>query len=154
MGSFYKSHGKHCYYRSFQTTCSRCGVDVLYWECRHGCKMFFTYPPYGKLIRHRCRVQLGKNSKRKFQIIVKTPSGLLEKASPSCPICGKLFKNNKDLESHLKQLKKIDFQHRKYFEEKIPPINENGQEKLKEFIKTKSNARAKFGTINIKKRNQ
>jgi hypothetical protein len=67
MRNFNKSHGKHCYYRSFQTKCLRCGVEVLYWECRHGCKIFFNYPPYGKLIQHRCRRYTGTQLQLKLQ---------------------------------------------------------------------------------------
>ena len=81
MRHFYKSHGKHCYLRSFQTSCRKCGADVLYWECTHGSKIFFDYPPYGKLRRHYCRNLDGISHKRKiFPVVVKKPKGLLEKA--------------------------------------------------------------------------
>ncbi len=154
MLSFHKSHGKHCYYRSFQTKCPRCGDDVLYWECRHGCKVFFNYPPYGKLIQHRCRHYKGKNIKNKYPVIVKTPRGLLEEASPSCSICGKLFKNKNDLDSHLKEAKKNDNHHSQFLESNFYFTIEDNNKSHKELKKTKKFTPSKFGQINIKKRNQ
>jgi len=140
----YKSHGKHCYLRSFRTKCRRCGVDVLYWECTHGSKLFFEYPPYGKLVRHYCRKSLGKNIKNKYPIFVKRPEKLLKDASPSCPACGKLFKNNDDLKEHLKQLKNRDELHEQFLKN--------------DFLFNSANVRKKssnssdyvFGKINIK----
>ena len=131
MPLFYKTHGKHCFLRSFQTTCQRCGADVLFWECTHGSRIFFNYPPYGKLIRHRCSLNKGKNIK-KFPIIVKTPEGLLKEPSPSCPACGKLFKYELHLKDHLK--------HCSYNNEYFKNIEKE--------IKTPN--KPKFGRINIK----
>jgi len=150
MRLFYKSHGKHCYLRSFQTSCPRCGEDVLYWECTHGSKVFFQYPPYGKLIRHICRIHkdLGRN---KYPVIVKSPKKLLENASPSCPTCGKLFKTEKNLESHLKQLRKSDSLHRQYYKNKIL-IEDNSLQKNFDMFKIRY--KPKFGAINIRKRNK
>lgn len=146
MRPLYSTHGKHCYLRSFQTKCPKCGVDVLYWECNHGCKVFFEYPPYGKLLKHICRRDIYKNRKKKYTIIVKKPKKLLETASPSCPVCGKLFKTENDVKEHMKQLKKTGDLHKNYnsdfsFENFIQEKNQNFRTKLK------------FGRINIKKRN-
>jgi hypothetical protein len=116
MRHFYKSHGRHCYLRSFQTKCSKCGKDVLYWECTHGSKVFFEYPPYGKLIRHICRGPVENRYKNtKYEITIKIPKGLLEKRSPSCPVCGKLFKSKKDLNNHLKTLRKEENLHKEFY---------------------------------------
>ncbi|MHA2132040.1 MAG: hypothetical protein ACW99L_18885, partial [Promethearchaeota archaeon] len=107
MRHFYKVHGRHCYLRSFQTTCKKCNANVLYWECRHGSKVFFNYPPYGKLIRHYCRHRIGTSKQMKnFRVIVKKPKGLLENSSPSCPVCGKLFSTIQNLNDHINNLKK------------------------------------------------
>ncbi|MFW9881251.1 MAG: hypothetical protein ACFFG0_49940, partial [Candidatus Thorarchaeota archaeon] len=120
MRHFYKTHGKHCYLRSFQTKCSKCGADVLYWECRHGSRVFFNYPPYGKLVRHFCRQVTGVTRiKKKFPVIVKIPIGLLKKESPSCPVCGKLFKNLKNLNDHINNLKKLDRLHKDFDKNKL-----------------------------------
>ena len=154
MRHFYSSHGKHCYLRSFQTSCPRCGADVLYWECTHGSKVFFEYPPYGKLIRHICSKYKYKNIRNKYPVIIKRPKGLLEKPSPSCPVCGKLFRTEKNLKEHLKQLKKNDPLHNQYFKNKIL-IEENLQKKIHDnFDKFKIYYKSKFGTINIKRRNK
>ncbi len=158
MRHFYKSHGKHCYLRSFQTTCPRCGKDVIYWECTHGSKVFFQYPPYGKLLRHICRKSIGKNIKNKYPVIVKKPKGLLIEPSSKCPICGKLFKNEKNLADHLKSSNRNDELHnmfinkeliKEYFSGKFHTTH-NG---LKIFFKN-SEQGSKFGRINLKKRNK
>lgn len=153
MRHFYKAHGRHCYLRSFQTKCPKCGVDVLYWECAHGSKVFFEYPPYGKLIRHFCRYQSARfDRKRKFPIIVKIPKGLLENSSPSCPVCGKLFKNNKDLNNHLETLKKDDKPHKTFFKNDFVFENGSWNTNQKKIDQIKLYEKPKFGRINIKKK--
>jgi len=153
MRHYYKSHGKHCYLRSFQTKCSKCGADVLYWECRHGSKIFFNYPPYGKLIKHFCRYTKGQPVvKKDFPVIVTTPKGLLEKESPSCPACGKLFKNPKNLNDHLKNMRNRDDLHHNFDKNKLnfelgyQEKNQENSDKYKLYNKPK------FGKINIKKK--
>ncbi|MFX1411479.1 MAG: hypothetical protein ACFFA6_14100 [Promethearchaeota archaeon] len=152
MRHFYKTHGRHCYLRSFQTKCPKCGVDVLYWECTHGSKVFFEYPPYGKLVRHFCRRHLGRfNKRRNFPIVIKIPKGLLENSSPNCPICGKLFKCEKDLNNHLEALKRDDKPHKIFYENSFlfensirNNLGKNDQDKVYD--------QPKFGRINIKKK--
>jgi hypothetical protein len=125
---------------------------VLYWECVHGSKVFFEYPPYGQLVKHYCRYRKGKfNIKKKIQIIVKKPKGLLEDQSPSCPICGKLFKNISSLEDHLENLKKSDIYHKLFIENRISFKDENNKYKRKDFEQIKTYDQSKFGKINIKK---
>ena len=147
----YKSHGRHCYLRSFQTSCKKCGADVLYWECTHGSKIFFEYPPYGKLQRHFCRKDRGLlHKKKEFPIVVKPPKGLLENPYYSCPVCGKLFKTESSLQDHFKELKKDDLEHFLFnnnelvFNAKIDKKNKLDPEG-KEF-----RYKPKFGRINIK----
>ncbi len=155
MRQIYKSHGKHCYLRSFKTSCPRCGDDVLYWECTHGCKVFFQYPPYGRLIRHICKRYEGKSqaSGNKYPVIVKKPKGLLGKASPSCPACGKIFKTEVNLREHLKQLKKSDYLHKLYFGQEIVIENENEVKNKIPNEKIRIHYRPIFGRINVKKKN-
>ena len=112
MRHYYKSYGKHCYLRSFQSKCPKCNANVLDWECTHGSKVFFKYPPYGKLVRHICRQRIGSFTvKNVTPVIVKKPKGLLENRYLSCPICGNLFKNASNLDNHLENLGKIDIYH-------------------------------------------
>lgn len=111
MNYNHKSHGSHCYLRSFKTKCPNCGEDVLYWECTHGCKVFFEYPPYGKLIKHKCRKK-PTNQKKKYEPIVKKPKGLLDNPNLYCPACGKVFQNKKNLKDHINSLKSQDYYHR------------------------------------------
>jgi len=148
MRQNFRSHGKHCYRRSFPTKCKRCGKEVLYWECFHGSKLFFEYPPYGKLVRHYCRKSLGKNLKIKYPVFVKRPEKILENASPSCPSCGKLFKNENDLKEHLKQLKNRDELHKQFIKIVNNVKTENTGKKSSIY------ARPKFGKINIRPKNQ
>ncbi|MFX0000870.1 MAG: hypothetical protein ACFE9Q_11740 [Candidatus Hodarchaeota archaeon] len=152
MRHYYKSHGKHCYLRSFQSKCPKCGANVLYWECTHGSKVFFEYPPYGKLVRHFCRYNIEKLKVRKrIQVIVKKPKGLLENQSPSCPICGKLFKNKISLENHLDNTKKNDIYHKLFSENRISFVNEYKTNNQKDLGYIKFHDRPKFGKINLKK---
>ena len=147
----YKSHGKHCYLRSFQTSCKKCGVDVLYWECTHGSKIFFEYPPYGRLQRHYCRKLSGKlNKKKEFPIIVKPPKGLLEDPYYNCPVCGKIFKKEISLQDHFKELKKDDLAHFLFTNDKL--IFEDKFNKKDKLDSESDNFhyKPKFGRINIK----
>ena len=155
MRQIYKSHGKHCYLRSFKSSCPRCGEDVLYWECTHGCKVFFQYPPYGRLIRHICKKYEGKTktAHNKYPVIVKKPKGLLEKASPCCPACGKIFKTGASLKEHLKQLKKTDYLHQVYLEQQIIIKPEYNVKKSQSNEKLRIHYKPIFGRINVKKKN-
>jgi hypothetical protein len=123
----------------------------LYWECTHGSKIFFEYPPYGKLQRHYCRKDRGLlHKKKEFPIVVKPPKGLLEKPYFSCPVCGKLFKTETSLQDHFKELKKDDLEHFLFnnnelvFKAKTDKKNKLDSEG-KEF-----RYKPKFGRINIK----
>jgi endogenous inhibitor of DNA gyrase (YacG/DUF329 family) len=154
MRHFYKSHGRHCYLRSFQTKCPKCGKEVLYWECTHGSKVFFEYPPYGKLIRHICQKSSGKYGKKvNYEILIKIPKGLLEKRSPNCPVCGKLFKSEKDLNNHLQALRKEENLHKQFFENKLIFENTHSEDIKKENRHNIFYNKPRFGRINIKKRN-
>ncbi|MFX0083779.1 MAG: hypothetical protein ACFE94_18665 [Candidatus Hodarchaeota archaeon] len=153
MRHFYKTHGKHCYLRSFQSKCSRCGADVLYWECRHGSKVFFNYPPYGKLVRHFCRYNSGRlKVKTKYPVIVKKPKGLLVKESPTCPACGRLFNTLKNLNDHINNLKKQDNLHQNFVKNKLNFELGYQEESQVYSDKYKSYYKPKFGKINIKKK--
>lgn len=146
MRHYNTSHGKHCYLRSFQSKCPKCNANILYWECTHGCKVFFEYPPYGKLIRHICRHQeVSFNQKTKYPIIVKKPKGLLEEQSLSCPICGKLFKDANSLDDHMENLKKNDIYHKLFLVDRVS-FEDHKKVNLK-----KEHLPPKFGKINIKK---
>ncbi|MFX1418635.1 MAG: hypothetical protein ACFE9N_06925 [Promethearchaeota archaeon] len=148
----YKSHGKHCYLRSFPSTCPKCAATVLYWECTHGSKVFFEYPPYGKLIRHYCRHHKSSLYRKNiYPVIVKKPKGLLEPKSLSCPICGKLFKNEKSLQNHLFSLEKNDIYHKLFFENKISFEDHYKYIIPIETDQIENNIKPKFGKINVKK---
>ncbi|MFX0072066.1 MAG: hypothetical protein ACFFAO_13340 [Candidatus Hermodarchaeota archaeon] len=125
---------------------------MLYWECTHGCKVFFEYPPYGKLIAHKCKKRTGKKILNRYPVIVKKPKGLLEKASLSCPICGKLFKSETDLKNHLKhseQYKKSDPNFSKT-EDLIHIFNQNNPNRAHN--QNTNQYKPLFGKINIKRR--
>jgi len=152
MRHFYKSHGKHCYRRSFQTKCPICNADVLYWECAHGCKVFFEYPPYGRLVKHYCRHHLSVSPKKdRYRIIVKKPLGLLINPYLSCPVCGKLFKNEENLKNHLNQTKKSDLNHKLFIEDQFLFDRSFIERKKAKVDKLKIRVTPKFGEINIKK---
>ena len=151
MRHYYKSHGKHCYLRSFQTSCKKCGADVLYWECTHGSKIFFVYPPYGKLQRHFCRKeQRLSNKKKEFPIVVKPPKGLLENPYFNCPVCGKIFKKDTSLQDHFKELNKNDLEHYLFSNNKLVFNNKFNNKTKLDSDSDKFRYKPKFGRINIK----
>lgn len=147
----YKSHGKHCHLRSFPTKCPRCGAEVLYWECRHGSKIFFNYPPYGKLIQHHCQTKYKKSRKNKYPVIIKKPLNISSENSPCCPACGKMFKTEEDREQHLKDSSKLDDLHILYFQNKITLQSSDKEDKQWDL---KNKDLPKFGRINIKIRKE
>jgi uncharacterized C2H2 Zn-finger protein len=150
MRHYYKTHGSHCYLRSFKTDCPSCGAEVLYWECSHGSKIFFEYPPYGKLIKHHCKKYKSKKQRKKYNVIIKKPKKIFNTQSVSCPVCGKLFKEEKYLKSHINQLKNYDQEH-KYFSENKTELKEKGSE---EKNPKKEKYTPKFGQINIKRKKE
>jgi len=151
MRHFYKSHGKHCYLRSFQMVCKKCGADVLYWECTHGSKIFFEYPPYGKLIRHNCRRARGLlREGKKFPIVVKTPKGLLGEPYYSCAVCGKMFRDEGSLKDHFNAQRKNDLEHKMFSSSKETFININSSKNNSYASRNKVQHKPKFGRINIK----
>jgi uncharacterized C2H2 Zn-finger protein len=151
MRHYNKSHGKHCYLRSFQTSCKKCGADVLYWECTHGSKIFFEYPPYGKLQRHYCRKdRVLSNKKKQFPIVVKSPKGLLEDPYFNCPVCGKIFKKETSLQDHLKEQKKGDLEHFLFASDNLTFKKKSIKKDNLGSEINKSQYKLKFGRINIK----
>ncbi len=152
MRHYSKSHGSHCYLRSFKTSCPRCGIDVLYWECTHGSKIFFQYPPYGKLQKHYCRKnELNIYKKKVLQVIVKSPKGLLEDPFITCPVCGKIFKDEDSLKNHLNEKKKQDLEHDFFFRNEM--VFEYNLKKVRyaQFEDNENQKNLKFGKINIRK---
>jgi len=150
MRHYSRSHGSHCYLRSFKTTCPKCGDTVLYWECTHGSKVFFQYPPYGKLQRHYCRKQESINKKKTFPIIVKTPKGLLEDPFITCPVCGRLFKEENALKNHLKSMQAQDFEHQSFFQNKIVFEKQQKKNSIDHHEDKTSLKFPKFGRISFK----
>ncbi|MBN1215241.1 MAG: hypothetical protein JXA99_07325 [Candidatus Lokiarchaeota archaeon] len=151
MRHFYKSHGKHCHLRSFKSNCPKCGADVLFWECTHGSKVFFQYPPYGKLIRHICINPRQNKIGDAFKVVVKNPRALHLEIPIQCQICGKIFKNKEDLKSHMIQLRKSDYLHKILIDIEKNSIEENSDQA----VKSKSEKYfPSFGKINFKHKNK
>ncbi len=152
MRHYYKPHRKHCYLRVFQSKCPKCNATVLYWECTHGNKVFFEYSSYGNLMSYFCLYDLVLfNKKKNFQIVVKKePIELLEKQSPNCPVCRKLFKNINSSEKHLENLRKNDIYHTLFFENKIPFEDSYKETIHKDFNQIKYYEQPEFGKFNVK----
>ena len=146
-----KTHGKHCQLRAFRTVCPNpdCKKEVFYWECIHGCKVFFEYPIYGKLIRHKCKtIPAGGKLKKKYRIEVKVPT-FIEKEFFGCPICGKIFKTKEQLNNHIIELKKTDKAHQNTLDEQINQKNGWERKELKEKNSLKSRYEPLFGKIRV-----
>jgi len=99
------------------------------------------------MIRHSCRRLPAKDPKKSYPVVVKKSKGLLVKASPSCPVCGKIFQSEYSLNEHLNYLKKRDKDHISFFSE--------SNEKDEEDSEANSGFKPpRFGRINIKKRDE
>jgi len=92
------------------------------------------------------------NIRRSYTIIVKTPKGLLEKESPSCPVCGKLFKSDISLKDHLKGSKNNNDFHKAFLNNKLIFEKDHREISVKNSDQIKVYNKPKFGRINIKKR--
>ncbi|MCK4287430.1 MAG: hypothetical protein KAX18_14565 [Candidatus Lokiarchaeota archaeon] len=124
---------------------------MLYWECTHGSKIFFEYPPYGRLQRHFCRKDRGLSNKRKeFPIVVKSPKGLLGNPYFNCPVCGKIFKKDTSLQDHFKELNKNDLEHYLFSNNKLVFNNKFNNKTKLDSDSDKFRYKPKFGRINIK----
>ncbi len=107
-------HGAACTLRTFVSKCKRCGAPVLYWECIHGCKVFFQYPVYGKLIRHRC-ARVEDPSRQEESEIAEREYQQTHKQFFQCPVCAKNFTTERQLDQHIKEKKNIDDAHHNFF---------------------------------------
>jgi predicted RNA-binding Zn-ribbon protein involved in translation (DUF1610 family) len=116
-------HGAHCRLRSFPTKCPRCGVAVLYWQCTHGCKIFFNYPAYGKPQRHICQPIIRKRRNPVIISLGEHRRQQTERTTFRCPVCQKLFEEQGGLERHIRQMKKTDDPHAYFFGEVLDLIN-------------------------------
>ncbi|MHA2366858.1 MAG: hypothetical protein ACXAC7_23100, partial [Candidatus Hodarchaeales archaeon] len=92
------------------------------------------------------------NRKNKFPVIVKTPVKLLKEENSCCSVCGKHFKSLNDLNSHLKEIKKLDPLHTQFHKNTLKFEEDSPDKGLKKKTKLKMHSQPKFGEINIKKR--
>ncbi len=112
---------RHIRLRSFPTHCRFCHGAVLYWESTSGAKVFFDLPIYGRPFRHYC-----KTSIKKHQTIQKFQDALLShvnKSSFQCPVCGKIVPDEESLNTHIKNLKKIDDNHDRFFNDALDLVS-------------------------------
>lgn len=120
---------RHKSKRSFPTKCRHCGKPVLYWECHCGAKAFFNLPIYGKPQRHICDEYLKKQSPKKSkwkQVIEEEDKELADIGKLDifeCPVCGKTFKAENALNTHIKTKKEIDEAHHIFFDEMLDLID-------------------------------
>ncbi|MHA1269207.1 MAG: C2H2-type zinc finger protein [Candidatus Helarchaeota archaeon] len=112
-----RSHGQWCTRRSFETVCPRCGKKVFYWECDHGCKVFFELPLRRPFTKHRCYWKSYSEIKIEMEASLEREYDFRERYS--CPVCYKSFKSEKDLRNHLKSMKKQDDDHIAYYRNEL-----------------------------------
>lgn len=86
--------------------------------------------------------------KKKFRNIVKKTREISLKKSPSCLICGKLFKNALSLKNHIEDSKKIDIYHKLFINNKVSFEAEDKDNIKKNSVQVKTNNKSKFVKIN------
>ena len=108
-----KTHGSWCTLRSFETHCQKCNKKVLYWECRHGCKVFFDLPASRPMTKHICNRKSYKEFRREQEEKFRVEYVFRE--DYNCPVCQKFFSSEKALKNHLKNLRHQDDEHSMYY---------------------------------------
>ena len=144
--------------RSFTGKCRRCGQAVFYWEGSAGSKVFFEYPVKGKLIKHVCR-PLSKKRHKSFVKLSHSEHSIfdLERKSYICPVCGKLFKDELSLSSHIKDLEKTEQAHSDFFKNALDLVDfdEDYQKTIYDTINQENYLDNKYGVIfKIRKKRQ
>ncbi|MBD3227457.1 MAG: hypothetical protein GF329_04640 [Candidatus Lokiarchaeota archaeon] len=106
-------HGKWCSLRTYETECPKCGKKVLYWECTHGCKVFFDLPTSRPMTKHECH----RKSYREYRIEMdkKIDDTYEFREDYDCPVCGKVFSSEGALRNHLKSMRHRDDEHSEYY---------------------------------------
>lgn len=129
--------GRYITKRAWVSKCRYCGKDIFYWESVAGHKVIFNYPIYDRLQKHICD-QYYQQMQQKF--IPRIPKYIRpepERKNPlevdefkiySCPVCSKPFKSKNILNDHIKTLKKLDENHRIFFDKVLDMINETFEE--------------------------
>jgi hypothetical protein len=104
------------------------------------------------LQRHFCRKEELILSKKKiFSIIIKSPIGLLEDPIISCPVCGKIFKDEISMKNHLNGMKEDDIEHKSFFQNEWVFESNLKRVRSSHLEDNKFQKYPKFGKINIKK---
>lgn len=144
---------KGCTVRSFRTNCKYCQTPCLYWECSHGCKVFFEFDKFGRLAgKHKCKGRGAASRPKKkrpyfdydndFDIstVSKTFIEKLFKESYQCPVCEEKFASEADYYRHLKDKKNYDDDHDKFYAENKNLIKDvAGDEELKTNVDLQKN---------------
>lgn len=120
-------HGSHCRLESFPTKCPRCHSPVIFWQCTHGCKIFFEYPIYGRALKHICKLNPKRSHNRSSishgNYIIK----LTERSTYRCPVCQRILGTEDALLEHIRRLKRSDESHAYFFGEVLDLIDFDSQ---------------------------
>ncbi|MHA1231274.1 MAG: hypothetical protein ACTSRP_12760 [Candidatus Helarchaeota archaeon] len=112
-----QAHGPWCTTRRFVMRCPKCNKEVLYWECEHGCKVFFDLPLRRPLTKHKCNRKSYRELRIEMEIELEEEFFFIE--DHICPVCYRNFKNEKDLKNHLKSLKNQDDEHKECYRKMV-----------------------------------
>lgn len=113
-------------------TCKFCGARLLYWECRHGCKVMFEFDKNGRLSgHHKCSgstASLRPSRKPRPRPPAIAESGFdvssvskafiekLFKESYQCPVCKEKFASEASYYQHLRQKRSFDHAHEAFYD--------------------------------------
>ncbi|MFX0102281.1 MAG: hypothetical protein ACFFCS_22140 [Candidatus Hodarchaeota archaeon] len=155
----------------------------MYWECTHGCKVFFEFDKFGRFGgKHKCKGRGATSRPKKkrpyfdydndFDISTVSKSFIekLFKESYKCPVCKEEFASESHYYQHLNGKKNYDDDHNKFYnqnkntieyltDEETRPINlescENTSLGPEKVSKfpRDSNAINEFGRIKLKDKN-
>ena len=150
---------RHRAIRTFPTKCRDCGKPILYWECECGAKTFFNLPIYGKPQRHLCEKHIGVGKRRRPWTVAKELpevewQDIGKDTIFQCPCCNKIFKTESRFNSHITQMKKMDPDHKQYFDTEWDLIDFDDpslEEEMDSFrVNTKVTENPGFGSVSFR----
>ncbi len=137
--------------RCFPTKCRNCGKPVLYWENVKGSKVFFDYPIIEKFHQHYCKIASKKIPEKSF---TERQYEIHNVEKFQCPLCGKIFDKEAELNQHLKDRQRTDPLYQEFFQNMLvfDVVGENSEKSVinKKKVSNYGNS-SQFGKVLLRK---